>query len=292
MLTHIVARSLRLLPNQEKKAPMVPCQEVKEIREIMIETSVKDTYVSCYYPLGTSVKKLPVYMNFHGGAFIMNDKEMDDPYCRQLANHTGSMVVNVDYAKAPEHPFPEPVEQAYELIQWIRANAGSLGIDPERIAIGGQSSGANIAAALCLLLKERQAPQPTLQVLCYPMLDFVTPHADKPEPDPRRAKFPQVANFLNKCYVPGQEQAEHPFASPVLAENVEGIANALVIVGEYDAFNPEAGRYAEKLKNAGVPVRHEVFENCTHAFTHLGPKQKAEEAWALIEEEVRKAYRS
>ncbi|MFG6147113.1 alpha/beta hydrolase [Halobacillus sp. B23F22_1] len=290
MFTHIVARSLRLLPNQEKKSPMVPHQEVKGIKEIMIETSIKDTYISCYYPLEPSDKKLPAYMNFHGGAFIMNDKEMDDPYCRQLANHIGSVVVNVDYAKAPEHSFPDPVEQAYELILWLRANAGSLGIDAERIAVGGQSSGANIAAALCLLLKERRAPQPALQVLCYPLLDFVTPHADKPEPDPRRAKFPQVANFLNKCYVPDPKKAEHPFASPVCAENVEGVANALIVVGKCDAFNPEAGRYAEKLKKAGVPVRHEEFKNCSHAFTHLGPKQKAEEAWMLIEEELRNAF--
>ncbi|MCP3027357.1 alpha/beta hydrolase [Halobacillus sp. A5] len=292
MLTHILAKTLRLLPNQEKKAPMVSHQQVKDKREIIIETSVKDTYISCYYPLGAADDKLPVYMNFHGGAFIMNEKEMDDPYCRQIANHTGCMVINVDYAKAPEYPFPAPVEEAHDIIQWVRSHAGFLGIDPERVAVGGQSSGANIAAALCLLLKNRQEPQPTLQVLCYPMLDFVTPHANKPEPDPYRAKLPQVANFLNKCYVPNQEKAQYPLASPVMADDVKGAAQALIVVGEYDAFNPEAVKYADKLKEAGVSIRFKEFENCTHAFTHLGPKVKAEEAWSLIEDEIREASKA
>ncbi|KHE67045.1 alpha/beta hydrolase fold domain-containing protein, partial [Halobacillus sp. BBL2006] len=113
-----------------------------------------------------------------------------------------------------------------------------------------------------------------------------------PERDPRRAKFPQAANFLNYCYVPLQAQAEHPHASPVLAKNVKGIARALFIVAEHDAFAPEAGVYAEKLKDACIQVRHEIFKDCFHAFTHLGPKPKAEEAWKLIAEEIKNAVQS
>ncbi|MCP3030792.1 alpha/beta hydrolase [Halobacillus sp. A1] len=291
MFTHIGAKLLRTLPNEEKKSSMVTTQSVKEIKEVLIETTVKPTLVTIYYPKTAGRRKLPVYINLHGGAFIMNSKEMDDPYCRHIANQAGCAVINIDYAKAPEYPFPNAVEQSYEILQWIKENADFLNVQAEQIALGGQSSGANIAAALCLLLKERREPQPLLQVLSCPMLDFVTPHADKPEPDPRRAKFPQAANFLNKCYVPQQDQATDPLASPVLAENTNGIANALFIVAEHDAFNPEAKEYAQKLIESGVEVIYEQFDGCYHAFTHLGPEHKAEQAWLLIEQELTKVFK-
>ncbi|WP_173915983.1 alpha/beta hydrolase [Halobacillus sp. Marseille-Q1614] len=291
MFTHLIAKILRLLPNKAVIKPMLHPEEVKEVKEILIETSVKDTYISCYYPLEAGDKKLPVYINLHGGAFIMHSKEMDDPYCRRLANHTGCAVINVDYAKAPEYPFPQPIEQCYEIYQWIRVHGDLLNIDSEKIMIGGQSSGANIAAAVCLMLKERNEPLPLLQVLSCPMLDFVTPHTEKPEADPMRRKYPQAAHFIHKCYVPEPGQAEHPFVSPVLAEDVEGIPRTVVLFAEHDAFSLEAEKYIENLKQAGVSVRREKFNDCYHAFTHLGPKEKAEKAWKVKEDEITKAVR-
>lgn len=290
MYKFIIANLLRCLPNQAEKSTMVPKSEVEDKVDLFIETHVQDTSISCYYPSSNS-DRLPVYVNFHGGAFIMNDKEMDDPYCRYLAHHAGCIVINVDYAKAPEHPFPKPVEQCYEVLQWIKKHARLLHGDPEKMIIGGQSSGANIAAALCLLLKEKQEPQPLLQVLSCPMLDFVTPHADKPETNPWRAKYPQAANFLNHCYVPEKEQAKHPMASPVCAENVEDLASALILIAEKDAFSREAERYAEKLREAGNHVQCTLFKDSPHAFTHIGPRQKAEEAWALIASSIKDAIR-
>ena len=85
----------------------------------------------------------------------MNDKELDDPYCRYLANQAECVVLNVEYGKAPEYPFPKAIEQGYEIIQWMKGRAEELGIDAEKVMVGGQSSGANIAAALCLYLEEK-----------------------------------------------------------------------------------------------------------------------------------------
>lgn len=219
----------------------------------------------------------------------MNEKEMDDPYCCYLANQAECVVVNVDYAKAPEYPFPKPIEQAHDIFQWIQERADDLNIDAEKMMVGGQSSGANIAAALCLYLDEKRGNQPLLQVLTCPMLDFATPHAHKPEPDKWRARYPQVANFLNMCYVPEKGQAEHPLASPVRAVVSNQLASALILIAEYDAFRPEAECYAEKLKASGVKVQKEIFRDCKHAFTHLGPKEKAEEAWQLVARKIREA---
>ncbi|SFJ69425.1 acetyl esterase [Halobacillus dabanensis] len=287
MFKILIARLLRLFPNQAESNLMVPFLQVHKKEDILIDTTVQPAYISCYYPSNPSGKQLPVYINLHGGAFIMNEKKMDDPYCRFLANQTGCVVINIDYAKAPEYPFPHPIEQCYEIYLWLRSHASALHIDGDRMMVGGQSSGGNIAAALCLLLKERGVSQPLLQVLGYPMLDFVTPHGDKPEPNKWRAEYPQVAHFLNRCYVPGTNDAAHPHASPVKAENIAGVAKALLIIPEHDAFSMEGKFYAEKLENAGVEVNLHIFDGCSHAFTHLGPREKAEEAWLLIAEEIK-----
>ncbi|UOR13852.1 alpha/beta hydrolase [Halobacillus amylolyticus] len=292
MFTTPIAKLLRLFPNQAKKKPMIPLQQVKMKKEVIVETSVQLTYISFYYPLGAEKEKLPVYINFHGGAFIMNEKEMDDPYCRFLANQTGCVILNVDYAKAPEYPFPKPIEQCYEILKWIKRRADDLNINSEKVMVGGQSSGANIAAALCLYLEDKGENQPLLQVLSCPMLDFVTSHADKPEPDQWRSSHPQVASFFNMCYVPEREQAEHPLASPVRADIGNRLASALIIIAEYDAFRPEAEFYTEKLKAAGIMVQEKLFKDCFHAFTHLGPKAKAEEAWNLIARKIKETVES
>ncbi|MDO3408303.1 alpha/beta hydrolase [Saccharibacillus sp. CPCC 101409] len=268
---------------------MLPFEPVKEKKETTVETSVKLTDISLYYPLEAAQQKLPVYMNLHGGAFIMHEKEMDDPYCRYLANRAGCVVVNVEYAKAPEYPFPKPIEQLYEIWGWIKKNADNLNLDAQRIMIGGQSSGANLAAALCLYLEEKGEDQPLLQMLNCPMLDFATPHSNKPETDMWRARYPQAAHFLNLCYVPGKGQAENSLASPVYAAVSGRLAPALILIAEQDAFRPEAERYAEKLREAGVTVQAIVFKDCKHAFSHLGPKEKAEEAWETVARTLREA---
>ncbi|WP_235860247.1 alpha/beta hydrolase [Rossellomorea aquimaris] len=282
MFRSLIAKVLRLLPDKAMKTPTIPLEDVEMKKDIVVETSVGPTQISLYYPLGAKQEKYPVYINFHGGAFIMNDKELDDPYCRYLANHAGCVVLNVEYGKAPEYPFPRPIHQGYDILGWLKGRADELDIDAGKIMVGGQSSGANIAAALCLYLEEKGEDQPLLQVLSCPMLDFVTPHADKPEPDKLRARYPQVAQFINMCYVPDKEHAAHPLASPVLAEVNGRLASALILIAEFDAFRPEAERYAEKLKRAGVNVQDVLFRDCSHAFTHLGPNEKAEEALQLI----------
>ncbi|XXM72376.1 alpha/beta hydrolase [Lysinibacillus sphaericus] len=289
MFRSFIAKLLRLLPDKAMKIPTTPLEDVGMKKDLVVETSVGPTPVSLYYPRGATHEKYPVYINFHGGAFIMNDKELDDPYCRYLANHAGCVVLNVEYGKAPENPFPKPIHQGYGILGWLKGNAGELDIDAGKIMVGGQSSGANIAAALCLYLEEKGEDQPLLQVLSCPMLDFVTPHADKPEPDKLRARYPQVAQFINMCYVPDKEQAAHPLASPVFAEVHGRLAAALILIAEFDAFRPEAEHYADKLKRAGVDVRDVLFRDCYHAFTHLGPNEKAEEAWQLIAEKIKSA---
>ncbi|RKD73620.1 acetyl esterase [Sinobaca qinghaiensis] len=290
MLKLIAANIIRAIPDKASGRSMIDFETVREVKEVLLEVEERTIHLSFYYPLLSINEPLPAYINLHGGAFIMNNKDMDDPYCRYLANHARTVVVNVNYSKAPETPFPGALEECYQVIQWLRRNGSALGIDTRKIAVGGQSSGGNLAAALCLLLKKRREKQPLLQVLSVPMLDFVTPHADKPEPDPLRAKYPQAAGFLNACYVPTIEQASNPLASPVLAADVSGLAPALIVSGENDAFRPEIERYSDKLKRAKVQVRYELFKDCTHTFMNTGPEKEAAAAWNIIASELHRGF--
>lgn len=292
MYKTIIAKILRLLPNKAAKNPTVNQPPLKVRKDFVVETSIGPTAVSLYYPLEVQQKKRPVYINFHGGAFIMNDKDMDEPYCNYLANETGCAVLNIGYVKAPENPFPNAIEQSYEVFQWLKREADDLDIDTEKMMVGGQSSGGNFAAALCLYLQDKQEKQPLLQVLSCPMLDFVTPFAEKPEPNKLRARYPQVANFLNMSYVPEEEMARNPLASPVYADVNDDLAPALILIAEHDAFRPEAEKYAEKLKAARVPVQDKLFTGCKHAFTHLGSKEKAQEAWQMVARKIKEAVSS
>lgn len=290
MLKTIAATILRTLPDKEAGRSIVDLEAVRGVQDFLLETDGRLIHLTCYYPLTSINDSLPVYINLHGGAFIMNNKDIDDPYCRLTANQAGAVVVNVNYSKSPETPFPGALEECYQVIQWVRSNGRTLGINPDKIAVGGQSSGGNLAAAVCLLLKQRQEKQPVLQVLSAPMLDFITPHADKPEPDPLRAKYPQAAGFLNACYVPTIEKASNPLASPVLAADVREVAPALIIAGEYDAFRPEIERYSNKLQDAQIPVRYELFKDCTHTFMNIGPEKEAVAAWNIVAAELHRAF--
>ena len=127
MFPTIIAKLLRLYSDQSNKTPMIPRQDVQTKKDVLIETSVGPTSVSFYYPLAAKQTKRPVYINFHGGAFIMNDKELDDPYCRYLANQAECVVLNVEYGKAPEYPFPKAIEQGYDIIRWVKETSGGMG---------------------------------------------------------------------------------------------------------------------------------------------------------------------
>lgn len=228
-----------------------------------------------------------VFVNLHGGGFVLGDWESDDPYCRLLADEAGCVVVNVDYLLAPEHPFPAAVEQTYALLAWLASNGASVGVDGSRLAVGGHSAGGNLAAATCLLAARREGPALRGQVVDYAPLDLATAPGDKaagPVDLP-----PEVADLdmrtgarFNDWYLPAPELARDPLASPVLAEDLAGLPPTLVITAEKDLLRGEGDRFAARLAAAGVATEHLVFADSFHAFTHLGPDEPALKAWLLM----------
>jgi len=241
-----------------------------------------------YRPAGV-VGLPPVFVNLHGGGFAAGEWETDDPYCRLLADGAGCAVINLDYLLAPEHKFPEAIQQTYALLAWLQRHGSELGLDGDRLAVGGHSAGGGISAAVSLLATERAEVRLRGQILDYAPLDLATSPNDKPNPDvvsdPDMVEWAtRIAVQYNEWYLSDPTVATSPLASPVLAPDLAGLPPALVITAEYDVLRAEADTYAARLAAAGVETEHVSYPGCGHGFTHFGPEEPAVDAWRRMTE--------
>jgi acetyl esterase len=255
----------------------------------VVPTAHGPAAITCYWPKATG--PLPVYINFHGGGFIIGFPGQDDRLCRYLAHHGPCVVINVDYTLAPKHPFPAAVLQCYEVVKWVHSHAQDLGYDANRLAVGGHSAGGSIAAALALLARERQEFPLVLQLLDYPSLNLAEPSRQKHVlANKKQALSVEDAAFFKHLYVPCPADRRNPLASPLLALDVAGLPPALIITAENDLLRGDGRAYADKLLRQGVPVEYHEFKGVDHAFTHFGPKEPAQQAWDLMLKALQTAF--
>ncbi|MBN1005622.1 alpha/beta hydrolase [Amphritea pacifica] len=268
--------------------------ETAHDEELMIPTPQGETRTLFHWPAKArnTDSPLPALVLIHGGGFVFGLPEHETPFCQRLANNTGCVVINPDYVLSPEYPFPHAIHQCYELVAWVAREATSMGIDPQRIAVGGHSAGGNLATGVAAQALARGFPNICFQILDYPFLDGSVDARNKPLPIPKPVITPELATLFNSCYMPEGTNLRDPLLSPVCAalDDLAGHPPALVITAENDVLREEADRYADMLRRAGVPVRHVVFPGVDHAFTHNGPKPSADAAWQLIEDYVRAAF--
>ncbi|GLY31948.1 alpha/beta hydrolase [Kineosporia sp. NBRC 101731] len=240
-----------------------------------------------YHP-PTGVAGAPVYLNFHGGGFVIRHPEQDDALCRYLAAKAGVVVLNVDYDVAPRHPFPIPVEQGYDAAVWA-ADEGRPW-DGTHLVVGGQSAGGAIAAAIARQALDQHGPDIQLQVLHYPPLDLATPGEQKRAAGKSIISIP-MTHLFDTAYIPDPQARHHPLASPAWggnAECIEGIAPALVVSCEYDRLHDESVRYAESLRAAGALVEHLDLLGVDHGYNLMGaPRELVERVYATIADRVR-----
>lgn len=291
----LLAKFMRRAGSRSEKshpaAAGMPAIEGVSVSERMVETRAGAVRVLWYEPERPEggESRLPVFISMHGGGFILGSADGDDYRCRAFASHVGCAVANIDYALAPERPYPAALHQCYDVAAWIVRSAAELGADPLRIAIGGHSAGGNLAAAACLMAKAAGGPSFVLQILDYPPLDIAKdPFSKTRYPEGSPIIPPKMARLFNACYVPPEEAAD-PLVSPVYAGDLSGLPPALVITAEQDSLAEEGELYASMLEKAGVAVRARRFEGVPHAFNFAdGPASR--ESWELMEEELRRAF--
>ena len=195
----------------------------------------------------------PAFLFLHGGGWFQGNLDTSEVECGPMASMAGAVVVHVDYRLAPEHPFPIPLDDCMAAYRWLLDNAQDLDVDPDRIALGGVSAGGNLAAALCLRARDERLPQPLVQLLEVPALDLTLTSASMDAMADgfglRKADVEELSGFY---VTPGQRT--DPYASPLLADDLSGLAPVVVLVAELDPVRDDGERYVARLHDAGVPA--------------------------------------
>ena len=213
---------------------------------------------------------LPALIYFHGGGFVICNLDTHDRVCRGLANASGCVVVSVDYRLAPEHKFPAAAEDAYSATRYVAEHAGEFGIDPSRIAVGGDSAGGNLATVVAMMARDRGGPALKFQLLIYPVTDF-TEHVTQSERDYGHGHFldTELMDWFADQYFANETDRHLPYGSPSKASDLRGLPAAMVITGECDPLRDQGEAYAEQLRHAGVSVLVKRYDGMIHPFLSL-----------------------
>jgi len=216
-----------------------------------------------YRPSGT--RPLPALLYFFGGGWVLGTIDTADGVSRRLANSSGALVAVAGYRLAPEHPFPSAVDDCYAALRWVAGHAAEIGADPARLAVGGDSAGGNLAAAVTLLAL-RGGPRLAGQLLVYPNTDQLADDESMRAPaDPFLFNRHSVA-WYRQHYLTRPEDAANPLASPLRAPSLAGLPPALVITAEYDPLRDQGEAYARRLADEGVPVELSRYPGMAHGF--------------------------
>jgi acetyl esterase len=212
---------------------------------------------------------LPVLVYFHGGGWVLGSLDTVDGVLRDLSFRSECAIVSVDYCLAPENKFPVPLEDAYTAVEWVAASALGLGIDPSRIAVGGDSAGGNLAAATAFLARDRKGPDIAYQLLIYPVTDhdFETP--SYAENGQGYGLTRELMQWFWRHYVTGEDDMGHPYASVLRAPDLSGLPPATIVTAGYDVLRDEGRAYADALEEAGNRVSRLDYNDMIHGFWRM-----------------------
>jgi acetyl esterase len=223
--------------------------------------------VRVYTPHGTA--PFPAHVYFHGGAFWLGELDHFDPNCRDTSAGASCVVVSVDYRLAPEHPFPMPPEDCYRALGWVVDNAAELGVDPTRVSVGGGSAGGNLAAVVALMARDRGGPPLVFQALEIPVTDLTM---SQPSIDTNGTGYMLTRESISQYvdyYLGAEGDPKHPYASPLLADDLSGLPPALVMTAEFDPLRDEGEAFARRLQKAGVPTTLRRWDGQIHGSQNM-----------------------
>ena len=220
--------------------------------------------VRIYSPAGGG--PFPILVWFHGGGWVLGDLESADPTARHLCQGAGCVVVSVDYRLAPETKFPGPAEDCYAATVWAAENAAAINGDASRIAVGGDSAGGNLAAAVSLMAADRRGPAIAHQLLVYPVTDRNYQTASYIDNAAGYMLARDAMRWYWDAYLASDADAANPYAAPMQAQNLSGQPPALVITAEYDPLRDEGEAYGRRLREAGVDAAITRYDGMIHGF--------------------------
>ena len=241
-----------------------PRPQVARVREVFAQHGEHRVRIRIYYP--TRRKKLPVLVYFHGGGFVLCDLDTHDGFCRDVALASGIAVASVDYRLAPEHAYPVPLEDCYAATKWLSEQGSTLGLDAARLAVGGDSAGGNLAAAVALLARERRGPRISHQLLLFPSLDPDCNSASMREFSQGYLLSARMMAWYWQCYLGDLSCGREELASPLRAQSMANLPATSVVTAEFDPLRDEGERYADLLRKAGVMVTARRYLGVIHGF--------------------------
>ena len=268
-----------------KKRPRSPGPEVAKVEDRSIPGPDSDVPVRVYTPEGNG--PFPILAWYHGGGWVVGDLESADATARDLCVGGECVVVSVDYRLAPDAKFPGPANDCWAATTWAVENAVSINGDASRLAVGGDSAGGNIAAAMCLMAADQGGPEIVFQLLIYPVtdVDFTTVSYDDNAEGYGLTKV--TMEWYWDHYLESMADASNPYAAPLQAKSLAGQPPALVITAEYDPLRDEGETYAKRLSEAGVATTATRYDGVIHGFFNMNAvvdksQQAVDEASAAL----------
>jgi len=243
----------------------LPKPPIRRVFDTAIQGSEARIPMRIYIP--SEAGRLGVLVYFHGGGWVIGDLDSYDPLCRGLANACNCIVVSVDYRLAPEHKFPAAVIDAFDATKWVLLHANEIGGDPEKVAVGGDSAGGNLAAVVSILARDEDLkPRLKYQVLVNPAVGFDAASKSAIEYSTGYFLERELMLYFTNNYLRSIQDILDPRFSPILVRDLSNLPPALIITSEYDPLRDSAETYAARLAEAGVQVTSIRFNGVTHGF--------------------------
>ena len=245
---------------------------VGAVEEVAVPGPAGDMVVRTYRPENAGDGALPLLVFFHGGGHVIGSLDSHDEVARVLCAGAGCLVASVDYRMGPEHKFPAAVDDAFAATQWLAANAALIGADPNAVAVGGDSAGANIAAVVALMARDAGGPALVAQHLVYPVADYACQSPSYKAYAVGHGPLTEAGMlWFQEHYLRGPEDFEDWRASPLKAPDLSDLPPALVITAECDVLHDEGVALAEAMAAAGTPVDHVDWPGMIHGFFSFAP---------------------
>jgi len=270
-MTPVEARAQMEATAQSRKAEPLP---VGRVEERTIRGPAGPIRVRLYWPNApvNATWPVPAIAYYHGGGHVIGSLDTHDLIARNLCAGAAALVVSVDYRMGPEHRFPAAVLDCFAALQWLSENAASLGADPSRLGVHGDSAGANLAAVVALMARDEGRPKLRLQSLVYPVADYTLKSASYDTFAEGYGLLTKAAmEWFQEHYLRSPADAEDWRASPIKASSLAGVAPAIIVTAECDVLHDDGERYKEALALAGVAVEYREYPGMIHGFFGMVP---------------------